>query len=203
VLNVTASQGTMGSYLTAYPAGMATPLASNVNFPARKDVPNRVIVQLNSAGKITIYNSQGSVDVVVDLVGWFTDSSDPAAGGAAFHPLTPARILDTRPPSQVGPYSTPFGPDQTRLVPVSGFGGVASNATVVVANVTAVLGNAPSFLTIFPSGAGRPLSSDLNMSPGDIVPNLAVAKLGPDGKIQIYNAQGSVDVVVDVAGWYG
>jgi serine protease len=203
VLNVTASQCSKGSYLTVYPAGMATPLASNVNFPPYKDVPNRVVVQLNSAGRITIYNSQGSLDVVVDLIGWFTDSSDPAAGGAAFHPLAPARILDTRPSLQVGPYSTPFGPDQARLVPVSGFGGVASNATVVVANVTAVLGTATSFLTIYPSGSGRPLSSDLNMSRGDIVPNLAVSKLGPDGNIQIYNAQGSVDVVVDVAGWYG
>jgi hypothetical protein len=203
VLNVTAVGCTMGSYLTVYPAGLPTPLASNVNFPPRKDVPNRVIVQLNSAGRITVYNSQGSLDVVVDLIGWFTDDSDPAAGGAAFHPLAPSRILDTRPSLQIGPYSTPFGPDQTRLVPVTGFGGVTSSATVVVANVTAVLGNAPSFLTIFPSGNARPPSSDLNMSPGDIVPNLAVSGLGSDGNILIYNNQGSVDVLVDVAGWYG
>jgi hypothetical protein len=34
------------------------------------------------------------------------------------------------------------------------------------------------------------------------VPNLVVATLGSDGAIQVFNAAGSVDVVVDVSGWY-
>jgi hypothetical protein len=34
------------------------------------------------------------------------------------------------------------------------------------------------------------------------VPNLVVVKLGPDGAIQIFNAAGLVDAVVDISGWY-
>jgi hypothetical protein len=34
------------------------------------------------------------------------------------------------------------------------------------------------------------------------VANLVVVKLGSDGAVQVYNAKGSVDVVVDVSGWY-
>jgi hypothetical protein len=35
------------------------------------------------------------------------------------------------------------------------------------------------------------------------VPNLVVVKLGSNGAVDLYNAFGSVDVVIDVVGWYG
>jgi hypothetical protein len=34
------------------------------------------------------------------------------------------------------------------------------------------------------------------------VPNLVVVKLGSDGAVDVFNAAGSADVVVDVSGWY-
>jgi hypothetical protein len=34
------------------------------------------------------------------------------------------------------------------------------------------------------------------------VPSLAVVELSTDGKLDLYNAAGSADMVVDVAGWY-
>jgi hypothetical protein len=58
------------------------------------------------------------------------------------------------------------------------------------------------FLTVYPSGATPPLASDLNFTPGQTVPNLVVVKLGPDGKLALYNLAGSTDVVVDLLGWY-
>jgi len=30
-----------------------------------------------------------------------------------------------------------------------------------------------------------------------------VVKLGPNGKIDLYNAAGSTNVIIDVVGWYG
>jgi hypothetical protein len=32
---------------------------------------------------------------------------------------------------------------------------------------------------------------------------MVVVKVGGDGRINLYNAGGSTDVVVDVMGWYG
>ena len=34
-------------------------------------VPNLVVVQLGSNGKIDLYNHAGSSDVIVDVMGWF------------------------------------------------------------------------------------------------------------------------------------
>jgi hypothetical protein len=37
---------------------------------------------------------------------------------------------------------------------------------------------------------------------GETVPNLVVVKLGSNGAVQVFNAAGSTDVVVDLSGWY-
>ena len=63
---------------------------------------------------------------------------------------------------------------------------------------------AGSYLTVFPNDAAlRPTASDLNWVAGLTVPNLVVVKLSSvDGKVAIYNAQGCVDVLADIVGWY-
>jgi len=90
---------------------------------------------------------------------------------------------------------------------VAGFGGVPTMTdqiapTAAVVNVTVTDTTSPSYLTVYPSGSALPLASDLNWPAGATVPNLALVKLGADGKIVIYNGSGSVDVIVDVVGWY-
>ena len=39
---------------------------------------------------MSLYNDQGSVDVIFDVVGWYGQS------GSSFGPLPPYRVLDTR-----------------------------------------------------------------------------------------------------------
>jgi hypothetical protein len=68
--------------------------------------------------------------------------------------------------------------------------------------VTVTGPTASSYLTTWPDGDQRPLSSDLNFTAGQTVPNMVVVKVGADGRINVYNAAGSTDVVVDVMGWY-
>jgi hypothetical protein len=72
-----------------------------------------------------------------------------------------------------------------------------------VLNVTVTNPSAASYLTAWPAGAVQPLASDLNYVAGQTVPNLVVVKLGANGAIDLFNATGSTDVVVDVVGWYG
>jgi hypothetical protein len=149
---------------------------------------------------VDFYDAAGHTDVVADVAGWFTDGTT-AAGGSQFVGVTPARILDTRASSSIGP-------NGTLLLPVAGQGGVpAANATVpptaVVLNVTVTNPTAASFLTAWPAGAPQPLASDLNYGPGQTVPNLVVVKLGANGAIDLFNAFGTADVIVDVVGWYG
>jgi hypothetical protein len=201
VLNVTATNPTANGYLTAYPTGGAVPLASNLNFTAGQTVPNRVIVKVGSGGAVSFYNGAGSVDVVADVAGWFTDGAG-ATTGSLFVGVAPVRITDTR------TTHTTIGPGATLVEPVAGQGGVpAMNAavppTAVVVNVTVTNPSAGSYLTAWPDGAARPLASDLNFLVGQTVPNLVVVKLGASGSIDLFNGVGSVDAIVDVVGWYG
>jgi photosystem II stability/assembly factor-like uncharacterized protein len=206
VLNVTVTSPTAGSYLTVFPTGASQPVVSNLNFAAGQTVANRVIVKVGTNGSVSIYNAYGNVQVVADIGGWVTDGVS-ATTGARFVGVIPARILDTR--NGTGGVSAPVGPNASIPVPAAGVGGVpAMNAatppSAVVLNVTVTNPTAGSYLTVWPDGApSRPLASDLNFGTGKTVPNLVVVKLGSNGLIDLYNAYGSVDVIIDVVGWYG
>jgi len=188
ILNVTAVSGTQMSYLTVYPAGNPVPLASNVNFPAGRDLPNRVMAKLGSGGQVTIVNSQGSVNVVVDVAGYFTDGSDPAATGLLYSPLNPARLLDTRTSGSLGPLGT---------VDVAIPAGAAA-----ALNVTATDASSGTFLALHPAGGSLPLVSDLNLGPGDTIPNFTVVRVGAGNAVAVFNDLGYVNVIADLAGYY-
>jgi len=204
VLNVTVTDPTQASYVTAWPSGTTKPVVSNLNFAAGQTVANRAVVKLNAAGQVSFYNLQGTVQLIVDVNGWFTDTS--ATGiGSRFSPIAPVRILDSR--NGTGGYSDPWGANTARSLTVAGVGGVPpmtdpNPPTAVVANITVTNTTAPSFLTAWPDAAAQPLASDQNWTSGAVVPNLAVVQVGPTGKIDIYNAGGCTDVVIDVVGWF-
>lgn len=196
VLNVTVTNPTAPSFLTVFPQGAAQPFASNLNFIPGQTIPNRVMVKLGPTGKISIYNAQGNVDVIVDVNGWFTDGSDPSAIQGEFTGQAPSRIMDTR------NGDGPIGGGQSRNLQVAGVRGVPAGATAVVLNVTVTNPSQAGFLVVYPSDAVQPPSSDLNFFAGKTIPNLVVVKLGADGAITIKNSTGSADVIVDVLGWY-
>ncbi len=197
VANLTATGPTAQSFLTAYAEGSTRPLASNLNFTAGESVPNRVIVPLSGSGALTLYNAAGTVNAIVDVDGYFSSSVS-----GYFEPVAPSRICDTRASNTTQCHGKTLSAAGTLDVQVTGNGGVPAGAAAVVANVTATGGTAQSFLTVYPEGASLPTASDLNFTAGETVPNLCVAKLSSAGGLAIYNAAGSVNALVDVAGWF-
>ena len=194
-LNLTVTNASAGSYITAYPTGTARPLASNINFVAGQTVPNRVIVKLGTGGKITLYNAFGNVDLIADVNGWFTDNTGTTivdGSGDIFVGTAPNRIVDTRGGGAIQANST-----MTLTVT-----GVPAGAHTAVINVTVTNPTSGSYLTLWPHGASRPLASDLNFVSGLTVANLVIVQLGAGSTVDIYNAFGSTDVVVDLVGWY-
>jgi hypothetical protein len=179
-----------------WPHGQAAPTASNLNWAPGQTIPNLVTVPIGDAGQVDLLNHTGSVNVIADVVGYYS------AYGAPFHPLTPARILDSR--SNIGGYSSPWGTGTVRALTVTGVGGVpAGNVVATVGNVTAVNTQKASFLTLWPAGADQPTASNLNWSPNIIIPNLTIVGVGDAGQMDILNHDGNVDVIDDVVGWYG
>lgn len=205
-LNVTATNVSGAeSYLTVWPSGSSRPLASNLNFIAGQTVPNLVIARVGDGGKVAIYNNVGRVDVVADTQGYFAAPvAAPPLPGSVYFPTNPARILDSRDGTGVpGGARGQLGTGGTLDVQVTGQGGVPSNATAVVLNVTAADSPGPdSYLTVYPTGTARPLASNLNFVAGQTVPNLVIARIGSGGKVTLYNNLGSTVVIADVQGYF-
>jgi hypothetical protein len=198
VLNVTAADQTANGVFTVFPSGSTRPLASNLNWVPGTPVPNRVMVPINATtGQVAIYNPLGSADAIVDVNGYYTDST---AAGAGFFSLFPSRIVDTR--NGTGTPTGPVGANAHITVTVAGHGGVPSaGATAVIINVTVANPTAASDLVVSPSGVTS-ATSDLNYVAGQTVPNLVVVKLSTLGQIDIFNAFGTTNVIVDVVGYY-
>lgn len=148
--------------------------------------------------------------VVAVLAGGGSLLTASAAGSSAassFVPITPCRLFDTRAGSDnIGPRATPLGPDETHIAHVWGANGnctVPAGATSVSLGVTVVNPTAASYLTVFPADATRPLASNLNWVAGQApTPNAVTAPLSADGRMGLYNLAGTVDVLVDVVGYY-
>lgn len=194
VLNVTVTGANTGSFLTVWPAGVAKPTASNLNFAAGQTIANLVVVKIGAGGKVSIANAVGSADVIVDVVGYF----DPTAG-ARFHPVTPERALDDR--VGIG-LNGPWTAGVTRSLVVGGVGSIPTNAVAVVANITVTNASVGSFVAVFGHGSPLPASSTLNFGPGQTIANLAMPRIGTSASVDFYNKFGTVDIIADITGYY-
>ncbi|HVD04189.1 MAG TPA: fibronectin type III domain-containing protein [Candidatus Dormibacteraeota bacterium] len=214
VLNITSTDTTAPSWLAVWPAGGSMPLSSSVNWSPGQTVANLVTVALGPGGTISLYNSNGQADVVVDVEGWMDSTS---ASGGPYVPLSPYRVCDTRagnPSNLTGANAQcqgrTVGPGGTLTIQVTGTnpsgtasGGVPATGVIAVAlTVTATNATAPSWLAVWPAGQPQPLASNVNFSAGQTIPNGVIAAVGSNGTVNIYNANGGTDVVVDVAGYY-
>ncbi|MHB1718782.1 MAG: hypothetical protein ACYCTL_02140 [Acidimicrobiales bacterium] len=72
VLSVTAVDTTAASYLSIYPAGVARPTVSNLNWAAGEATSNLVVVSLRATGNIEVFNHMGTTHLVIDVEDWYS-----------------------------------------------------------------------------------------------------------------------------------
>jgi uncharacterized protein YkwD len=89
----------------------------------------------------------------------------------------------------------------TTELQVAGRGGVPSDAKAVTLNVTSTGSYAAGFVTVFPCGASRPNTSNLNFAAGATVANAVTTRVGDRGAVCIYNSA-PTHVIVDVGGYF-
>ena len=199
VVNVTAVTPTSAGYITVWPSGATRTTTSNLNFQAGQNIPNLVVVPVGADGKIQLYNgSPGTVQLVADVTGYIVAGIPSTPGAVA--PLPPARIMDTR---IMQGASGPVPSTGSISLQVTGQGGVpATGVSAVVVNVTVADPTSAGFITVWPSGMSRQVTSNLNFQAGQNIPNLVVVPVGADGKIQLYNGSpGTVQLIADVTGY--
>jgi len=200
VANVTAVGPSAAGFFSVYPTGdEPSPLTSNLNFQAHENDANLVTVPIASNGEITIFNHAGTANALVDVYGYYTSASTTSPSGL-YTPVSPYRALGSL---DVG---ASIGAGATVSVPVTGGAtGVPTNASAVVVNVTAAHATAASFLSAYgaPVLTAEPTFSTVNFTPGpQAVANRATVPVGANGDIEVYNHAGSVDVDVDIDGYY-
>ena len=197
VMNLTGTNTSASGFLTAWPTGSARQTTSNLNFTADQSVPNLAVVPVGTGGKVSIYNFDGNTDALADVVGYYTAPGVTIPGRWRL-PRHGPEPVPRHPSCPVGTLNS----DGTLSLGITGKQGIPADAVGVVMNVTATNTTDAGFLTVFPTGAARPTTSNLNFVPGQSVPNLVMSKLG-GGAVSIYNFAGSTDVIADVVGWYG
>jgi hypothetical protein len=127
-----------------------------------------------------------------------------AVGSAAlaFNTLTPCRVIDTRDP--VGAAGgQPLAPNALRTFLMTGACGIPATARVLSMNVIAVSPTADGVLTAFPGDRSLPGTSTLSYRAGQTRANNSIMGLGFDGTLGVQNnSPGSVDLVLDVTGFF-
>ena len=136
----------------------------------------------------------GKAHLLADVSGYFP---------TGFVPLTPDRLLDTRPTANkvgtlaVAGGATPYELQVTGVgdIPSSGVGAVAMNVTAVSTEANDFGG----FVTVYPCG-DVPDSSNLNFVSGQTVPNSVIAPVSAGGKVCFY-VYGKAHLLADVSGY--
>ena len=200
VLNVTATASTQPGFVTVYGDGTSRPGVSNLNFLAAHSVSNLVIAPVGANGVVDLYNGPGgTVHFLADVFGYFLSGAPSVAG--AFASLAPSRLLDTR--AGVGAPRLAVAAGGTVHLQVAGVGGVpASGVSSVVVNVTVTTATKPGYVTVYRDGSALPGTSNLNFAAAQTVPNLVIAAVGSNGKVDLYNgSSGTIQLVADASGW--
>jgi hypothetical protein len=132
------------------------------------------------------------------------DVAHAQSGPYQYYPLTPCRVVDTR-----NANSTNGGPALGLAVQrdfaLRGNCGVPSTAKAVAMNIVVVNPLFGGYLTVWPSGAARPLAATLNFAVTDTaLANGAIMGLSTNAQdLSVLNgSNGPVHVVIDVSGYF-
>ncbi len=215
VMNISILSPTENTSIKVWQTGTTEPQYASLYASKGISTSNEIVIPINpniQAPTISFANSSGSIDVVGDLVGYYSYAGNPQQG------VTPPtgligkqlnfvpdirRVLDTR--------STPPKASPT---PISISLDTAPNKKVAVVNVTALAANSPAggFYRVYPGDIGLvgynniynatppTVTSNASFSAGNNIANEIMAPM-KDGKIQLWSSA-SVDTVVDLIGYY-
>lgn len=191
VLNVTAVGAQGSGFLLTWPAGVARPTGSTLNYTRGSTVAAMTIAKVGTGGRVSVY-SQQAAHLLVDIVGWLPTTGD-------FHPVA-TRLVDTR--SGLGAPRARIAAGSAVQVQVAGLAGVPLTAgTDVELTLTAVLPTSPGWMVAYPAGSPRPSTSVLNYTSGASRANSVTMRVGSGGRITIFST-GTTDLIVDLVGYF-
>lgn len=187
-LNITALDATDTTHLTVWPAGRVRPYTSNLIVGEGDVRSNTAIVELGRFYSVDMYNESGDVDVIVDVIGWFTGD---------FESYRPMRMVDTR--YGFGAKTVEANLDQDVII--GGRFGIPADVTAVAMNVTAIGATEPTSILMWPAGTPKPLVGMVSVPSSAIHGQSAIVGLGY-GMFSLSATNGRAEVIVDITGWF-
>ena len=198
VMNVTVAGPTAAGFVQVAPSPVSKGAFSNLNPEPGRTIANLVVVPLGVGGKVDLYAelySAGTLDLLADVVGYFTDNTAADSAAGLFVPITPTRALDTRQPAPQPEVAS------GATVNVS-TAAVAPGASAIAGNLTSTGGGPGGFLQLAASPVNAGASSSLNTSyEGQTIANAVVSPVAAGGAAQVYSF-GSTHILLDVTGWF-
>ncbi|HZE51289.1 MAG TPA: S8 family serine peptidase, partial [Jatrophihabitantaceae bacterium] len=195
-INLTGTSVKQTTFLASYPGGSTWPGTSNVNLTtADSTAAVFAVVTLGPNHTINVRNQAGSVNAIVDLLGYYA----PSAAGK-YGAVGPTRIVDTR--NGLGGHTGALTNTQTVQFHLPAGSGVPADATSVIVNVTATGQTRTGYLALSPNCSGA--SSTVNyLQAGYTRANLTIAGLDASGGFCVYNSGGPAQAIIDLVGYVG
>ena len=198
IMNVTVDAPNAPGFVQVGPTPLTKGTHSNLNPEPGRTIANLVVVPLGKDGQVDLYSelyAPGVLDLLADVVGYFTDSTAPASTAGLFVPLTPTRNVDTRQPAPQ-PKIASGG-----IVNIDG-SKIPAGASAITGNLTSTGGGRGGYLQLPSTPASLGESSSLNTSyEGQTIANAVVTPVAAGGNAQVYT-YGSAHILLDVTGWF-
>jgi hypothetical protein len=196
VVNVTATEAGGPGFLQALPTGSQPGQTSTVNYVGGETAATHAIVPLGAGGTISVFTSN-SAHIVVDVMGYITDTTAPTSDAGLFVPVPPDRYYDSR----SAPNSI-HGGGSTVTVPLTGPAfAVPPGAAAISMNLTSDQAVGAGFVTAYPADGAFPLASNLNFITATPVANAALVKLSSAGTLNTF-VNVATHVIIDVNGYF-
>jgi hypothetical protein len=167
-----------------------------MHFTAGQRTAAFAVVALSASGKIVLYNnSSASIQLTVDVAGWYFSSAPTAVAGGV-QPLPVARVY--------GNPVTTVGANSTTSVLIKGRGGVPLNPALVSAVLLVVHASSPAAsggFIVYPGGT-VPGVRNVSWAAHQTTSNVVLARLSTAGTVSIRNSSsGSTGLTADVYGY--
>ncbi|MBV8520373.1 MAG: hypothetical protein JO197_23480 [Acidobacteria bacterium] len=117
------------------------------------------------------------------------------AGASMLYLVTPCRVFDSR-------NGAPLTNHSIRTVAIGGSCGVPVDARSIAANITVVAPATTGWVSLFPDANNWPGTSTLNYRGGKTRAGNAIVSLNASGQLALKNEGSSVNVLIDVTGYF-
>ena len=202
--NLAVVNQTRAGYVAITPNPDPNPPTATMNFPAGDVRANGLTARLNGSGDLSLVfkaATGNTTDLILDITGYYRNSPS----GLLFFPLTPGRIMDTRPGVALSRLTGLFTSSTPRTVSANGHFGIPVGAGAITGNLSIVGQTAGGYAVITPNPAPNPPTATINFPLGDVRGNGVTVPLNAAFDLSfVYKAKAGskTHMILDVTGYF-